>query len=683
MTHSPPLSPGGATAKARNSRLKRASSSGRPSNSPEKRKTMITVGKSLSARNVMDTSDLSVPARITVRSKSVRHLSSRSYKCDDRSVSDEDLPLSPFVRSKRLSSRDLKVPPAAPSLNGRRFVSYSRSLSCKDIDLKNEEPESPSHLTSSPQTNRPEVSLPPVTRNGTRHCRVNTSDAGLVKIGSLSGFLEKTNRGQQTPSLVSNSRRAFMAKSKSARHFPDGRVSMLSIGKSLSARNLTEADADSLPTLSPMTSGTKSPAVLRSMLSSVKPPLKTEADIASIPSLSTMSVSAATKSPAPIRTKLFSATPLAGEVDAESLPSLAPMTPVKASPAVVRPAWSPSTAAVPEISAPPLAEEEKNVETTEVQTPVDAVITEELTNQVSSNLEKEARPVFSTEEIRKEVGSLHMKDLFLSPIREVCNKGRPSGRLASTRASQSCRRLSSTKKEPSQRSLKSSSEHGRLQRSARHGMKKDGSRRKLGASSLSHGLDASKHGTSRRVTQGSRERPSPEKQRSSRNLRKSSRKQVSCRKLMATHSEDSSEANRRPARNSIKREKSNRTVNSASSSHRRRQSRSQRESRETSPNCVSSYTPEKKSGSSPRSSHRRLVRASSKRDCSSRSMSKRSSLQRALNASFKAEEVFIKEAERSNLGSNMRDWNSSFRKRCSSFQGTSSASDVQTPEIVW
>lgn len=277
-TDSAPIFPGGATTKARNTRLKRASSTEKQSKSPETRNTVLSVGKSLSTGYLVP-----FPAQIAVRPKTVRHLNSR----EDSSMSGEVLPLSPLVRSKKPSTRDLNA--AAPSLNGRRFISYSRALSCKN--LKDEAP-----------------AVPICTTSATTHRRVNTSDAGLVSKRSLSDFIEKTNRDHKTADVV-DSRRALMAKSKSVRHVSCGRKSMISFGKSLSARNLTEADADSLPALSPMTIGTKSPAILRSLLALSNLPFKMEADLVSIPSLSTMSMSmrAATKSPAPLRTKLSSA----------------------------------------------------------------------------------------------------------------------------------------------------------------------------------------------------------------------------------------------------------------------------------------------------------------------------------------------------------------------------------------
>lgn len=278
-----------------------------------------------------------------------------------------------------------------------------------------------------------------------------------------------------------------------------------------------------------------------------------------------------------------------------------------------------------------------------------------------------------------------MKDLYVTSYRE--KSSRRSGRLAATRASQSCRRLSSAKKEPPQRELNSSSEHDKARKPARRGIKKDASRRKV---ATSRELDSNKHASSRNLSKGNREKPKLEKQMSGLSSRKSSRKQASSRKLLATHREDSTKANRR---SSHKREKSTRNINSNSSSQpslpsqssqHKRESRSQKETRETSPNCVSSYAPGKKAASTPPVALQRVERPSIKRDCSVRSRSKSGSRRRALNASFRVEERSMKESEKPNRENSMRDWNSSFRKRCKSFQGASSApDDAAAPEIVW
>ena len=744
-TNCPPLSPGGATARISNSRIRRALSSasgklGTSSKSPpDKRKTMLSMGKSLSARYIIDTSDRALPARITVRSKSVRHVSSRTSH--ENSADGGTMPLSPIVRSsKRLSSREFKDSITAPSLNGRKFVSYSRSLSRKDLDGVNEVP---GKAVSSIPLQPEEVCVPAITAMEIRRVsaldvgrtvsvpnaaadprHVSAPDVGRTISGSLAGFLEKTCRSQQTELpgvLVANtSRRKLQAKSKSFRHVPGGQMKcMLPFGKSLSAKNLTEVDAGSLPELAPMSSGIKTAPTSR--LSSADVSLQTASDVISIPSVSTVTMSVSDwatvtvqppgllsdklssdsrltrktdteslpslapmtkESPGPLSVKLSSAEPLKKEADVESLPSLAPMTPIK-SPGPVRPAWVPSTTAVPEISTLPLVVEGgEKVEAQETHATNDTTV-----DQVNSDHPTEARPVYSTEEIRKEVGSLHMKDLYVTSYRE--KSSRRSGRLAATRASQSCRRLSSAKKEPSQRELNASSEHDKVRQPARRGMKKDASRRKVAISSE---LDSNKHASSRNLSKGNREKPKLKKQRSGGSPRKSSRKQASSRKLLAAHSEGSAKAN---GRSSHKREKSTRNISSntppkashpSQSSQHKRESRSQKETRETSPNCVSLYVPEKKTVSTPPVALHRVERASIKRDCSvrSRSKSKSGSRRRTLNASFRVEERSMKESENANRENSMRDWNSSFRKRCKSFQGTSNApDDTAAPEIVW
>jgi len=659
-------------------------------------------------------------------SKSVPHVSGSAA-----SVSHEVPPLSPIVRSKRVLSRDNKASAlaagaAVPSLNGRRFVSYSRSLSRKNVNQNEEQPQKSSSTPASPTTGKQEITR----KNSETFDEKNFT----YRKSSLSDFFEKSNQEpqqrQQKPAVGTPSSPVELT-SKFAKHVSDARKKLVSMGKSLSLHNFENTeDLDSLPRLTPL------PSVSTMSVSG-----------------NTLSVSSASKSPLP-GVRLPTASSRSQVSDIESLPSLATMsTPVK-SPAVVRPKWSLS-AGIPEISTTPLTPDEKMSEQSEgnhVATlqrkakPAETKEDEEIAPcQVSQSPEKDEVPVYSTEEIRKEVGSLHMSSLFLAPIQEtetktVASKSasatpgrRQFSRLAATRSVQSCRRLSlvkadflngDLKREGLRRDLKKEGSRRDLKKEgSRRDLKKEGSRRRVSSSSKqrsSHRLNTSDHRSSNgrpplekqrssQTCKSSKERPSIEKQKSSRSPRKLSRKQGSSHKLVTRGNEDrtlgNSENNidfkrRTSQRASTKKERSKRCGMSSSlhnhtarrHSHSKSQqqprSHSERHSRTASTKCVplSSCSPDQaKTPASPSLSRRRVMIKSStgKRDsCSSRSVrSKSSSLQRALELSFSKAE----EAERSMSESKMQNWSASFRSRCASLKITSAAecNGRTATKIVW
>lgn len=193
-----PLSSQGATDKALRALVKQNSFVNLNPSSPESRKTMLSMGKSVSSRNLMlnsDSKSLS-PKRLTLmKSKSVRHFTAEErgeeyvpevfavsppLSPDSRPRREMNPPLSPgsrprrHSRSRRLAAQKSKsarhfterereedmpelnhmtfsppsrstkmasgVPKEQPSFNGRKFMSYSKSLSCRDLSSREEEP---------------------------------------------------------------------------------------------------------------------------------------------------------------------------------------------------------------------------------------------------------------------------------------------------------------------------------------------------------------------------------------------------------------------------------------------------------------------------------------------------------------------------------------------------------------
>ena len=620
-----------------------------------RRKMMFSMGKSISARDIVS-ADPALSLKRRARSpvpppssnardfvqvpRAAASFNGRKFVSYSRSLSCRDL--GSTINNRSSSNHDqkanlLRVPPARTSIHGSRSRSCrdlgssssshhatdnleisARWLSC-DQHLRESSREvnngvSPpnrevsDHRRSNPLlqtviTQRPElpvtlddgkaeqpVPLTIATTTTTFTRTPTTSDTKPPEFvsaarRSLSNFLEKVQDHVEPAVALKEAsprcRRAVMAKAKSARHvFGAGsnnnggrKLSLLTMGKSLSARNLRTEDEEtlaSLPTLASMsTSGARSKSAAESVsettmgensLPSLKPMttnsvasvaapsrksqstdnssssqpsqkfMRSEASVSSssLPSLKPMKSSGtsvdnsvlSTLRPVPVTPgapsrlgQSLSVLDSKSFEDDDSLPGLAPLTPMDSSynnKTATQSAWKPSTSAISEIGAPPLATTNSEDEADDIKS---------VDNEDKPSSLKSDAPVFSTEEMLKEIGfclddtvavcSGGEKSDCLMPLRESDKKAPSRSSLASTRKSQSCRDFSSSSKESSLKTALKS------QKSSRPPMtKKEGSKRKLLSSS---GKQISSRSM---VKKSSLEKPDGtiEKQRSSRNL---------------------------------------------------------------------------------------------------------------------------------------------------------------------
>jgi hypothetical protein len=523
------LSPGGATSKVMNGLQKKKAVKTLLQSQTNSRKTMLTMGKSLSARNLTDSTPNSPDRRGMATSVSYRNTRRKDTE-------DHDLRLS-------TSMRFVQVPDACASFNGRKFVSYSRSLSCKDFTMaKEEEPKSTTVASansrwaeaSSKAPVSQQTGMPKAKREVTKYraslsfdssvglARPNVFPAptvekakpstptSLKKRSTLSAFLDKTQKDAElyesqklrlrvdaTP-CSKRSTLALAGKSKSLWCVVrEGRRTLLQAGKAPSALPLAADYEDSLPTLSPMSTITSAPS--------------TPADMTDAQSVAT------------------------GHMD-ESLPGLSPMTPMgKPS---FKPRQSPESTlpVLQEISSPPLtcevAEEDAEEDADEDSTLCPPGDKKKGTTLCPAGDKKKGEsPMFSTEEIRKEIGEL------LDFPAGSDHPGRKNGEVCQDSLSLS-RQASSSRRQPirdASGSPKTSSRHGKLSRKTSKDAISDTSQSSINRSSH-HAKDASEHESkgvscdTKTAPSGMRRMSSADKQQSSRHGLK---KERSSRKVMA------------------------------------------------------------------------------------------------------------------------------------------------------
>ncbi|CAB9517457.1 expressed unknown protein [Seminavis robusta] len=558
--HNPPLSPNGATSKARNSLVKKNSA-----------KNLL----SASCRSKMTLGPDS-PKRRLMKSKSVRHMSTR--KSSEVEDNDEDsIALSPFIRGSRPMLRSKSVKYTSTRLDqqqdddeeesmalssllrgasnhtsskGQHSVSHRKSLSALGSmpDMDTSATSGKSRWTATSATfsaqHQSSMSLLKPQRMVSGHRRSTSFDSSCIsdllstpvaqkpkqnsatankkKKASLSSWLEKTQDSEElydskqfrenlhiTPcSLRSTMARAGRSKSFKIVAGKDGRRSMLQVGKSLSARQLlAREDLDSVPELTPMSAD----SVV----------LSTREE----------------KTPAPAMD--------------DSLPGLSPITCTSRTMTTEK-VTSTSAAMELAIASPPLTrkEEKRN----------------DVARATERDVKKKDVPMFSTEHILQEIGAgLDFSQRKASPEPKKTVR-RDS--LSLSRRAQSCRRLSSTK-EASVRNLNAASQHENSKSSRR-------SRDVPDRKSSHDKSQASQEGELRDSRRDNRRLSASNRQKSSRNGMKkegSSRKMVSTPARSKTYSTpqsskkdregDMSASQRGPRRQSSKKHLLNRSLSSS------------------------------------------------------------------------------------------------------------------------